>query len=154
MHATQPTPQRLLDQRSVTPVARRRISKSAPPVAIAPSPRVLSIEIAVKLSVYSILSLAAISGLVRLVPHHQKVQARLAEVEQEVQRTEMRVNRLQAEFNTSFDPNQAQRVMQEQSNRIDPRQRPVIWIEGKTANIEQPSLPYVSASGAKSRDLP
>ncbi|MBD2315203.1 hypothetical protein H6G20_26405 [Desertifilum sp. FACHB-1129] len=147
MHATQPKSVSPLKRPAVSPVARRRISRSAAPAPRPVSPQILGWEIGIKLSVYSILSLAAISGLVRLVPYHQTVQARLEEVEQEVQRVETRVNRLHSEFNSSFDPNQAKRLMQEQGHRIDPRQRPVIWIEGKSANVEQPAVPYVSAYG-------
>jgi hypothetical protein len=51
----------------------------------------------------------------------------LREVRLEAERTEERVNNLRADFSRSFDPGQAKSVMQEQSHRVDPTQRQVVW---------------------------
>jgi hypothetical protein len=74
-----------------------------------------------------LLSTAAIAGLIKLLPHHLSQQAKLREVRLEAERTEERVNNLRADFSRSFDPGQAKSVMQEQSHRVDPTQRQVVW---------------------------
>jgi hypothetical protein len=74
-----------------------------------------------------LLSTAAIAGLIKLLPHHISQQAKLREVRIEAERTQERVNNLRADFSRSFDPGQAKSVMQEQSYRVDPAQRQVVW---------------------------
>ena len=89
-------------------------------------------EITVKLVVNMVLSAAAIAALVQLLPYHLSQQAKLREVRAEVNRTEKRVNDLRTDFGRSFDNSQANSVMREQSYRVDPNQRQVVWQEGGT----------------------
>jgi cell division protein FtsB len=84
-------------------------------------------ETTVKLVVNVVLSAAAIAGLAQLLPYHLSQQAKLRELRAEVQRTETRVNNLRPEFIRSFDSEQTKSVMKEQSYRVDPNQRPVVW---------------------------
>ena len=92
-----------------------------------PSHGAVAGEITAKLVVNILLSTAAIAGLIKLLPHHLSQQAKLREVRLEAERTEERVNNLRADFSRSFDPGQAKSVMQEQSHRVDPTQRQVVW---------------------------
>jgi hypothetical protein len=92
--------------------------------------RAVASETTVKLIVNLVLSAAAIAGLVQPLPYHLSQQAKLREVRAEVKRTEARVNSLRSDFSRSFDSGQAKSVMQEQSYRVDPNQRQVVWQEG------------------------
>jgi hypothetical protein len=76
-----------------------------------------------------VLSAAALTALVQLLPYHLSQQAKLREVRAEVKRTETRVNNLRTDFSRSFDSGQAKSVMQEQSYRVDPNQRQVVLQE-------------------------
>ncbi|OCR01738.1 hypothetical protein BCD67_14050 [Oscillatoriales cyanobacterium USR001] len=91
----------------------------------------IAIESVAKLTANLVLSLFAASALVQLLPYHRSVQAKLQEIQGEVKLTQGRVDRAKAEFNRNFDPTQANTIMQEQSNRIAPNQRPVVWIENE-----------------------
>jgi hypothetical protein len=81
-----------------------------------------------KLGVNCLLSVIALSALVKLVPYNLAQQAKLKEIRIEVAEIEGRVDHLQAELNRQFDPQQAMSVMQEESIRVDPRQRQIVWV--------------------------
>ena len=83
-------------------------------------------ETTAKIVVNVVISAAAITGLIQLLPYHLSQQSKLGEVRAEVKRTEKRVNDLRSEFGRSFDAGQAKSVMQEQSYRVDPNQRQVV----------------------------
>ncbi len=91
-------------------------------------------EITARLLVNMVLCTAAIAGLVQLLPYHLSQQSKLGEVRGEVKRTQARVNNLRNDFGNAFDPAQARRVMQEQSYRVDPTQRQVVWEEQGSMN--------------------
>ncbi|NEO31851.1 MAG: hypothetical protein F6K36_15725 [Symploca sp. SIO3C6] len=84
-------------------------------------------ETTLRLVVNIVISTAAIAGLVQLLPYQLSQQSKLQEVRREVKRTQARVNNLRNDFSRSFDPRQAQRVMQEQTYRFNPSQRQVVW---------------------------
>lgn len=88
----------------------------------------MAVQTTVKLTVNVLLSAAAVSALVKLLPYYQSQQEKLQEIQTEVKLTEGRVNRLRTDFNRYFDPQQAKNIMQEQSNRVNPGQRPVILL--------------------------
>ena len=120
---SRPTLQPLEPRRMVPRTQSRRRRQSFPAVAG---------ETTVKLVVNIVLSTAAIAGLVQLLPYHLSQQAKLREVRAEVKRTEARVNSLRSDFSRSFDSGQAKSVMQEQSYRVDPNQRQVVWQDPET----------------------
>jgi hypothetical protein len=68
------------------------------------------------------------------LPYHLSQQAKLGEIREEVKRTEKRVNRLSNNFSRYFDPQQAKSVMQEQSHRVDPSQRQVVWLDNNPSD--------------------
>jgi predicted fused transcriptional regulator/phosphomethylpyrimidine kinase len=82
----------------------------------------------VKLAVNVVLAIAAISALIKLIPYNLTQQAHLRELTTEVAAVEGRVSQVQTDFNRHFDPRQATRVMQEQTSRIQPGQRPIVWV--------------------------
>lgn len=90
------------------------------------SNRTLAAEAIAKLGVNVVISSAAIAALVQLIPQSISQQAKLKEIQSEVQIAETRVTRLKAEFNRYFDPQQATAIVQEQTNRADPNQRLVV----------------------------
>ncbi len=142
MQAIQPT---------VTPL---RPVKNSPRVAPRPSNRhssrpsssqrshphqILAAEAGIKLAVNIVLSVCATSALIQLLPHYRAVQEKLQEIQAEVNLTEKRVNQSRSDFNRYFDPSLAKTVMQEQSNRADPQQRPVILQELDAPEAEESS---------------
>ncbi|MGB0561758.1 MAG: hypothetical protein ACPGVO_08120 [Spirulinaceae cyanobacterium] len=86
----------------------------------------LAAETVLKLLVNGVLSFAAVITLLNLFPYYWAQQAKLQEVRQQAQTTEQEVNRLQQDFNRSFDPSQARSVMQDQSGLLAPNQRRVV----------------------------
>lgn len=110
--------------------------------------RPLATEALVKLSVNGVLAIAAVSALVRLLPYTLTQQAKLLELEAEVTDLGNRVDRLQADLNRQFDPQQAASIMQEQSIRVDPRQRQIVWLNPATADPTSPAQPSASVSEA------
>lgn len=93
----------------------------------------MALELTVKLAVNLVLLSAAIAALVRILPYQSSQQEKLRELSAEVNATETRVDRLRLSFNRNFDPQQARNVMQEQSYRVDPRQRQVVWLDRQSA---------------------
>lgn len=118
---------------------RRRVARRANPH------RTMAFEVGSKLLVSVGVAIAACVGLAQLVPMAVAQQAQLEEINQEVSKLESRVDRLENDFNYRFDPQQAQRIMQEQSNRVAPGQVRVIWKEASPhhADVPPPAAPIV-----------
>lgn len=89
----------------------------------------IAVENTAKLVVNVLLVAGAVSALVKLLPYNISQQAKLQEISTEVKLTESRVADLQTNFNRSFDPQQTKKIMQEQSNRVDPGQRPIFLLK-------------------------
>ncbi|WP_427160576.1 hypothetical protein ACQFX9_02620 [Aliinostoc sp. HNIBRCY26] len=114
-HLPQPTP---THKQQVIPRPKRHLRQR--------SYKVMAVEVTAKVIVNVAISTAAISALVKLVPYNLSHQGKLREVSTEVKQLEKRVSKLQDELNRNFDPRQAKRVMQQQTYRFEPNQRPVI----------------------------
>lgn len=99
--------------------------------------KTLGAETGVKLAVNMVLSVCATSALIQLWPHYRAVQEKLHEIQAEVNLTQGRVNQSRSNFNRYFDPSLAKTLMQEQSNRSDPQQRPVILQEPEVSEAEE-----------------
>ena len=91
--------------------------------------RELLIEVSLKLGVNLLLIALAGSTIARLLPYHQNQQAKLKQIKTELSRTEQRVNTIETDFNRHFDPQQVGSIMQEQTNRLQPNQRQVVWVD-------------------------
>ena len=131
MHATQP-------QRRLQPVRSASRSVFTPSRSIRSQHssrhhRARAIESSAKLSVNCILAIAAGTALVKLLPYGFEQQAKLQQIHSEVVLVKERVDRLQTDFNRNFDPQQTKAIMQEQSSRVDPQQRQVIWVTPASA---------------------
>jgi hypothetical protein len=97
----------------------------------------MALETTAKIGVNVVISAAALSALVQLLPYHWSQQDKLREIRTEVKQMEERVNSLQAEFSRNFDPRQTKSIMQEQGYRFDPRQRQVVLMNQEPEEIEQ-----------------
>ncbi len=130
MNAIQPSRQPLYPVAPVRKRAaypRRRTQRQS-------SQRATALEASAKLTVNCFLAIAALTALVKLVPQNLSQQAKLKHIRTEVAVVESRVNLLQADFNRRFDPNQVNSVMREQSSRVSPGQRQVIWVAPNAAS--------------------
>lgn len=85
-------------------------------------------EITVKLAVNGLLASAAIVALTKLIPYNLQQREELRQLQAEVTEVEQRVDVLQADLDRQLDPQQASSIMQEQSYRVDPNQRQVVWL--------------------------
>lgn len=101
-------------------IARKRKNRHRHPY------RATAVQTTAKLAVNLLLLVAAGSAIAKLVPYYLSQQHKLQEIQTEVDLAEGRVEHLRSEFNRYFDPQQAKAVMQEQSNRFEPGQRPLI----------------------------
>lgn len=95
----------------------------------------LAQEALLKLSVNTLLMGVSAIALVHLVPAHLTQRNQLREVRSELTFTQTRVDKLRADFSRTFDPMQAQSVMQQQTHLIDPSERPVFFTP-KIATLE------------------
>jgi cell division protein FtsB len=123
MNALRPSPTPL---RSVGS-PQRRISRHTLPRRQRHPRHAVVVEVAAKFAVNMVLTIAAIATLIKLVPYHVSQEQKLQELRAEVKATKDRVDQLQTDFNRYFDPSQTERIMQEQSNRINPNQIQIIW---------------------------
>lgn len=115
-----PVQQQPVPKHRVTPRPKRHLRQR--------SYQIMALETTVKIGVNFAISAVAISTLTQLLPHHWQQQQKLREISTEVNQLEARVNKLQDDFSRNFDPTQAKAVMQEQSARRDPSQRPVVMM--------------------------
>ncbi len=88
-----------------------------------------ALEAGLRLGFHSLLAIAAVAALVKLIPYNLETQEKLKLLMAEVETLDRRVQQLENDFGHDFDPQQAQSVMQEQSNRIAPGQIRVVWTE-------------------------
>lgn len=102
--------------------------------------KVMALETTAKLAVNILISAAAVSALMHLLPYTWSQQAKLQEIQTEVKRIEGRVNPLRTNFNRYFDPHQAKILIQEQSYRVDPKQRQVVFVDKGNTKVD-PSVP-------------
>ncbi|KAB8314038.1 hypothetical protein SD81_039130 [Tolypothrix campylonemoides VB511288] len=130
MNAFQPSrpPLQPIQQRRVTPRPKRRLRQR--------SYQVMAVETTAKIAVNLVISTAAISALIQLLPEHWSQQDKLRAISIDVKQMEERVYKLQAEFSRSFDPRQAKMIMQEQGYRFDPNQRQIVFPKDAT-EVEQ-----------------
>lgn len=127
MHAFQPVRHlQPVDSPRQAPPTRSKPNRSIPRQ---PKYRARAIETGAKLGVNVILAIAAGTALVRLLPYGFAQQAKLQEIHTEVSIVKERVDRLQTDFSRNFDPQQSKAVMQEQSSRVDPQQKQVIFVQ-------------------------
>lgn len=130
MNAFQPSrpPLQPIQQRRVNPRPKRRLRQR--------SYQVMALETTAKITVNLVISAAAVSALIQLLPYHWSQQEKLRAIRIDVKQMEERVYQLQAQFSRNFDPRQAKMIMQEQGYRFDPNQRQVVFPKD-TAEVDQ-----------------
>ncbi|NES85376.1 MAG: hypothetical protein F6K10_30405 [Moorea sp. SIO2B7] len=96
------------------------------------SHRAVAIEITAKLLVNGVLSAAAITALMKLLPYHLSQQAKLREIRMEVGETSERVNKLYNNFMNNNAPEKAKDVMLNHSYKQDPNRRQVRFLAPKS----------------------
>ncbi|MBW4620456.1 MAG: hypothetical protein KME17_14030 [Cyanosarcina radialis HA8281-LM2] len=126
MNAIKPEPAK---PRRLQPVENQSLPVQALPGANTHRSPGLTAEITAKLIVNVVLSTAAIATLMQLTPYALSQQAKLQEIQTEVQRTENRLKRLNDKLGRSFDPQQSRSVMQEQTDRVEPNKKNVFYLE-------------------------
>ncbi|OLP17841.1 hypothetical protein BST81_12305 [Leptolyngbya sp. 'hensonii'] len=94
------------------------------------------LETAPKLLAGMILLAGATSALVRMFPYYQSQQEKLRELQAEVQTFQNRVTQLRVDFDRYFDPQQMGTLMQEQSQKLHPKQRRVILVDKVIIQIQ------------------
>lgn len=131
MNAFQPSrpPIQPVEQRRNVPRPKRHLRQRAY--------QVMALETTAKVAVNILISAAAASALVQLLPYYWSQQDKLRTVRTEVKVMEGRVQNLHAEFSRNFDPGEAKSIMQQKSFRFDPNQRPVILMNQDQTVIEQ-----------------
>ncbi len=92
----------------------------------------ITIETTAKLFTNVVLSIFITSALLKLWPHYQSTQEKLQVIESEIESTVEKLNQKKANFSRYFDPSQTKTIMQEQSNRVDNDQMPIIWLKDDT----------------------
>ncbi|MBW4556133.1 MAG: hypothetical protein KME59_09360 [Trichormus sp. ATA11-4-KO1] len=130
MNASQPS------RPPLQPIQKRRIVSRPKRHLRQRSYQVMALETTAKIAVNLVISTAAISALIQLLPYHWTQQERLREVRTEVKLMEGRVNSLQAEFSRNFDPSQANSIMQQQAYRFEPSQLSVVLLNQDGKEIE------------------
>lgn len=76
-----------------------------------------------------IVSVVAIGALGHILPERSPRNATLAQLEADVSEREGRVDRLRERFVYYFDPTQLQSIIREESQKIHPQQRPIVWVD-------------------------
>jgi outer membrane murein-binding lipoprotein Lpp len=88
-------------------------------------------ELTLKLVFNSVLCVAGVAAIVKLLPYHFLQEAKLQEVSTEVKETQKRVDRLNQDLSHNSDLQQTNNLRQEYSHRVAPDRRPVIWLESQ-----------------------
>ncbi|MBK4729265.1 hypothetical protein JJD41_05110 [Oxynema sp. CENA135] len=99
--------------------------------------RAIAVEVTTKLAVQLLVSVVAVSTLVKLVPYQETQQEKLDEIRAEVKTTNRRVDRLQADFSRYFSPEQTANLMEEQSYKVDPTEIQIIWKQPETESVAE-----------------
>lgn len=71
----------------------------------------------------------AVVSLVQLLPQAFLDKAKLNALQTELKQTQQRVSELQANYQRDSDPQQFNRIAQEENNLIAPNQRRVVWLQ-------------------------
>ncbi len=109
-------------------MSRQRRSRRQNSTNSHPEHQWVATEITLKLAINGIFSTVAVVSLLNLIPYQWSQQAQLKELQVEVQETQKRVSQLRGDFRHNFDPHKINKVMQEQSPRLQPTQRRIFWL--------------------------
>ncbi|MBF2057983.1 MAG: hypothetical protein IGQ45_12395 [Cyanobacterium sp. T60_A2020_053] len=86
-----------------------------------------TVETTLRLTVNISISALAIFSVKELLPYHSVQQAKLAEIDGEIAKIRPRVERLEESFGATFDPQLSQKVMKQNTYKVDPNLRPIFF---------------------------
>ena len=89
----------------------------------------MAVETGLQLAVSVTVSLGAIIALTHLFPSYRVSHQELERLEEEVETTRSQVRLLQGKFSRYFDPTQVNRLIEEETQRLDPQRVPIVWRE-------------------------
>jgi hypothetical protein len=93
--------------------------------------RGITAEISLKLILSWAIAISAIASFFRLLPYHLTQQAKLKELNIQVQETDARVAKLKTQLNHNFDPQETQSLIEQYSTLTKPNQSRIYWLEDK-----------------------
>lgn len=96
---------------------------------------VQTLELSIKLGVNGILGVAAIIGLIKLVPYTFHRHTGLQQLQAEAIAVEGRVDVLQQDFHRYFDPNEAEAIARQETIRIGPNQKRIYLQSEPASNV-------------------
>ncbi|MGB3693380.1 MAG: hypothetical protein WA865_10580 [Spirulinaceae cyanobacterium] len=110
-----------------TPVKKRPLKTRRKKLPQRQPQGAIAAEIAVKVLANAILSVAAITALIKLLPHHFSQQSKFSDVKQEANRTEKRVQALREKLEYTLGTGNEDEVMNLQTGLKDPDKLPVVF---------------------------
>ena len=90
--------------------------------------RAIGTEITLKLALSWVIAFGAIASFFKLLPYHLTQQAKLKELQIQVQETDARVGKLREQLNYNFDPEQTERLREQYSSLTNSHQSRVYWL--------------------------
>jgi hypothetical protein len=94
--------------------------------------RGVTAEISLKLILSWAIAISAIASFFRLLPYHLTQQAKLKELNIQVQETDARVTKLREQLNHNFDPQETQSLREQYTTLTQPNQSRIYWLEDKS----------------------
>jgi hypothetical protein len=88
----------------------------------------ITAEITLKLILSWIVTIAALTSAVKLLPYHFSGQAKLKEVRTQVSETEARVFQLREQLNHNFDPQQNTNLMERYGSALAPNRSRIFLV--------------------------
>ena len=88
-----------------------------------------AIETTLKMSANIGLSVFAFFTVKQLLPYHLVQQAKLAEIDTEIAKIKPRVEKLEENFGTTFDPLLSRKVIEKNTYKVDPNLSPIFFVE-------------------------
>lgn len=90
-----------------------------------------ALETCLKIVVNLGISTLAYFSIWQLIPYYRHQQAKLAEIDAEIAKIKPRVERLGADFSTTFDPNLTRKNIEKNTYKVDPNLSPVFFVPKK-----------------------
>ena len=90
-----------------------------------------AIETSLKIFANIGLSVLALTSVKQLLPYHSIQQAKLAEIDVEIGKIKPRVEKLEDNFGSTFDPILTRKVIEKNTYKVDPNLSPIFFIEEK-----------------------
>ncbi|BAQ64524.1 hypothetical protein [Geminocystis sp. NIES-3709] len=90
-----------------------------------------TIEISLKIFVNLGISFLAFFSIKQLLPYHLGQQAKISEIDAEIAKIKPRVEKLQEDFGTTFDPKLTRKVMEKNTYKVDPNLSPIFFTKKK-----------------------